>query len=72
MRGRLASGILREAGLGEWVANTHEADVEKAERLCADRSLRDRVRAQMKERRASLFDDRETVAALADCMAKYA
>ena len=72
MRGRFASGILRQAGLAEWVADTAAGYAERVERLCADRSLRERVRGQIVARRATLLDDRATVAALAEHLVRLA
>jgi predicted O-linked N-acetylglucosamine transferase (SPINDLY family) len=72
MRGRFASAILRQAGLDEWVADSPEAYARCVERLCADRGLRDDVRGQVAARRAGLFDDRATVAALAEQLTSLA
>jgi len=66
MRGRFASAILRQAGLGEWVADTDERFVSLVEQLCSDRSLRDSVRRRIASARKALFDDRAVVAALAE------
>jgi predicted O-linked N-acetylglucosamine transferase (SPINDLY family) len=63
LRGRFASGILREAGLGEWVVNSADAYAEKVHRLCLDDALRERVRRHIAEHRALLFNDHEKVAA---------
>ncbi len=65
LRGRFASGILQQIGLDEWVADTHAGYAERAERLCADAALRQRVRSQIAAQRSSLYDDRPSVAALA-------
>jgi predicted O-linked N-acetylglucosamine transferase (SPINDLY family) len=65
MRGRFASGILRQAGLDEWVADSASGFVNRVERLCSESSLRDRVRGEIAARRSKLFDDRDSVAALA-------
>jgi predicted O-linked N-acetylglucosamine transferase (SPINDLY family) len=72
MRGRLASGILRQAGLDEWVAGSAEAYLEKVERLCAERGLREQVRKAIVERRDALFDDRASVAAFGDLLLRLA
>ncbi len=72
MRGRFASGILRQAGLAEWVADSAAGYAERVERLCADRGLRERVRGQIVAQRASLLDDRATVAALAEHLIRLA
>jgi len=66
MRGRFASGILRQAGLAEWVAAAPAEYVERVERLCADRGVRERVRRQIVAQRSKLLDDRATVSALAE------
>lgn len=61
MRGRFASGILRQAGLDEWVADTHEGYTERVERLCADRILRTKVREEIATKRSGLYNDRDVV-----------
>lgn len=66
MRGRFASGILREAGLDDWVASTKDDYVEKIARLCSDNTLREQVRSQIMARRGALFDDRKIVGSLAE------
>jgi predicted O-linked N-acetylglucosamine transferase (SPINDLY family) len=57
MRGRLASGPLREIGLDEWVATTTADFADKALRLAGDDALRARVRSLVAERRGRLFND---------------
>jgi predicted O-linked N-acetylglucosamine transferase (SPINDLY family) len=64
MRGRFASGILREIDLDEWVTSLPQTFVQRVEALCMDRSLRDRVRGQIAARREKLFDDHASVGAL--------
>lgn len=64
MRGRFASGILRKAGLDQWIATRHEDYVELVRRLCADSALRASVRADIATRVPCLFGDRETARAL--------
>ena len=66
MRGRFASGILREAGLDDWVASDRGDYVEKIARLCNDDKLRKAVSNQIATRRGGLFDDRKIVGSLAD------
>jgi len=61
MRGRFASSILRQAGLGEWVANTHNTYAELVEGFCKDRTQRDKYLLILKTNGAGLFNDRETV-----------
>jgi predicted O-linked N-acetylglucosamine transferase (SPINDLY family) len=65
MRGRFASGILRQMGLDEWVASSPEAFAAAAERLYADPGLRKKVRDQLNERRTALYQDKASVDALA-------
>lgn len=64
MRGRFASGILRELGLGEWVAADHADYAALVQRLCEDRAARDRLKALIVQKRAGLYDDRASVDAL--------
>jgi predicted O-linked N-acetylglucosamine transferase (SPINDLY family) len=72
LRGRFASGILRAMQLQEWIADTHEAYVEKVARLTGDAALRQQVRAQIGERRKALYDDKASVDALAALLEKLA
>lgn len=65
MRGRFASAIARRLGLDEWVVSSHAAYADAAQRLCKDAALNAAVRAQIAQRRASLYDDRGAVDALA-------
>jgi protein O-GlcNAc transferase len=65
MRGRFASGILRQLQLDEWVTNSVDDYAERVARLCADEGLRAQVRRQITERRGRLYDDRSSVDALA-------
>lgn len=64
LRSRFASGILREAGMSEWIARSGESYVDKVAQLCADESLRQQLRSQITQRRDALYDDVETVSAL--------
>lgn len=64
MRGRFASAILRELELDEWVADSHAGFADRVLALCDD-PARARVQQQLRERKARLFDDKDTVAALA-------
>jgi protein O-GlcNAc transferase len=65
MRGRFASGILRQAGLDEWVADTKESYLERVERLCTQRSLREKLREEIVTRRSGLYEDQAGVEVLA-------
>lgn len=65
MRGRFASGILRQMDMDEWVATTPEAFTALVERMVTDGTARAQAKQQLVQRRAPLFDDRATVAALA-------
>jgi len=66
MRGRFASGILRQAGLDQWVADTSEGYVGLVAHLSEDRQLRNDVRDLITTRRARLIDDRAVVSSLAE------
>jgi predicted O-linked N-acetylglucosamine transferase (SPINDLY family) len=65
MRGRFASGVLRQMGLHEWIAGSVEAYAEKVARLCNDDAARAAYVKQIHERRDALYDDKASVAALA-------
>ncbi|MEO7641472.1 MAG: hypothetical protein ABIU07_08665, partial [Ramlibacter sp.] len=64
MRGRFASAILRELGLQEWIADSHAGFADRVLALCDD-AVRARVQQQLRTRKAALFDDKDTVGALA-------
>lgn len=66
MRGRFASGVLREAGLDEWVAGDSAGYLERVERLSKDRKQRDHYREQIRSQRSVLFDDQESVQAFGE------
>lgn len=65
MRGRFASAVLRQMGMDEWVATSTEQFVGLVERMALDDTARARVKQQLVDRSKRLFDDQETVAALA-------
>lgn len=64
LRGRLASGILRQLELHELVAASAEEYVERAVALGGDTAARTRLRAALTERRESLYRDRAPMRAL--------
>jgi predicted O-linked N-acetylglucosamine transferase (SPINDLY family) len=64
LRARLASGILRRMELGELVAGTAEAYVDKAVRLARDAAYWGEVRGRMLAARAALHGDTAPVRAL--------
>lgn len=66
LRGRFASAILRQMGLDDWVADSPARYVALVERLVRDTAARSALRQAMRERRAPLFGDRDTVAALGE------
>jgi predicted O-linked N-acetylglucosamine transferase (SPINDLY family) len=67
MRGRFASGVLRQAGLGAWVATDAAGYVDRVERLCGDEALRRQVRREVAAAAALLYRDRAGV----DQLARY-
>jgi predicted O-linked N-acetylglucosamine transferase (SPINDLY family) len=68
MRGRLASAIMRRMDLGELVADTDEAFVEKAVELAGNASRLSELRVEIADRRKILFRDTEAVRALERCL----
>lgn len=64
MRGRLASGALREMKMDELVASTTQRYVEIAHRLCTDSTYRLRTAAKLAEQRSVLFGDVRPIDAL--------
>lgn len=63
MRGKLASGILRQLELPELVATSDEAFVDMAVQLTADTERRKRLSAEIVARRHVLFNDLEPIRA---------
>ncbi len=57
LRGRLASGILRQLGMTELIAPTSDEYVTLAVKLLADPQWQRRVRREFAQRRAVLYDD---------------
>jgi protein O-GlcNAc transferase len=68
MRGRLASGILRELDLPELVATGPDDFVEKAVTLAKDAGRLKELRGKIMERRDALFRDVAPVRALERCL----
>jgi predicted O-linked N-acetylglucosamine transferase (SPINDLY family) len=68
MRGRLASGPLRLMGLDELVATNTAEFADIALRLVEDDALRTRVKQEIVQRRATLFDDLTPVRALEEAL----
>jgi predicted O-linked N-acetylglucosamine transferase (SPINDLY family) len=68
MRGRLASGPLRQLGLDELVATTPEEYVDIAMRLVEDDAWRTRMKHEITRRRPALFDNRAPVRALEEAL----
>jgi predicted O-linked N-acetylglucosamine transferase (SPINDLY family) len=64
MRGRLASGILRQLDLPELVATSTAEFVQKAVELAKDADRRKALQAKLIERRERLFHDLTPVRAL--------
>jgi predicted O-linked N-acetylglucosamine transferase (SPINDLY family) len=64
LRSRLASGLLRRAGLSELVTASDEAYVEIAVRLARDTAYRSELRRRIATARGALFDDLAPVRAL--------
>jgi len=68
MRGRLASGLLRQLGLSELVAGSPAEFVDIALRLVEDDAWRLRMKQEITQRRSALFDDHGAVRALEDAL----
>ena len=68
MRGRLASGILRQLDLSGWVATTTDEFVQKAVKLTQDSRGRKELQARILERKEKLFSDLAPVRALESCL----
>jgi predicted O-linked N-acetylglucosamine transferase (SPINDLY family) len=61
LRGRLGSGILRRLGLAELIAPSAAAYVDIAARLIQDTDYREEIRNRIRQRRALLFDEVQSV-----------
>jgi predicted O-linked N-acetylglucosamine transferase (SPINDLY family) len=57
LRANFGAGVLRELGLGEWVAPDHAAYVQRVQRLCAEPALRAQVGQAMQQGGDRLFAD---------------
>jgi predicted O-linked N-acetylglucosamine transferase (SPINDLY family) len=68
LRGRFASGILRQMGLHEWIASSSEHYVALVEKLCADKALRLEVKNKMLACRSQVFDDRAAAVAFGSAL----
>jgi predicted O-linked N-acetylglucosamine transferase (SPINDLY family) len=70
MRGRLGSGILRQAHLEELITPDETAYIDLAVKLALDPIYRDKVRQSMVAAREALYCDRRSISALEDFMSK--
>jgi predicted O-linked N-acetylglucosamine transferase (SPINDLY family) len=68
MRGRLASGILKQMALPELVADSEEDYVNLAVRLASEPAYRKHISAEIAKRRGVLFNDRAPIDALEDLL----
>ncbi len=57
LRGRLASGILRRLGMTDLIAQTTDDYVSLVVKIVRDSGLQQRIRAEVVQRRAILYDD---------------
>jgi predicted O-linked N-acetylglucosamine transferase (SPINDLY family) len=70
MRGRLASGILKQMGLSELIAHTEEDYVALAVKLARDAEYREHIRSRIAASRHVLFEDVAPIRALEDFLVK--
>jgi predicted O-linked N-acetylglucosamine transferase (SPINDLY family) len=70
MRGRLASGILKQMGLSELIAHTEEDYVALAVKLARDAEYREHIRSRIAASRHVLFEDVAPIRALEDFLLK--
>jgi predicted O-linked N-acetylglucosamine transferase (SPINDLY family) len=66
LRGRLTSGILRQMGLGQYVAVTQEQYVQVVQRLLQDEEERQRYRQEIARRKGEVMNDLGAVTALGE------
>ena len=72
LRGRLASGIMRQLGMTELIAQTSDEYVSLVEKLAGDSQLRQRIRAEVIQRRAILYDDVASIRHLENTLEEHA
>ena len=72
LRGRLASGMLRHAGLDELVATSDSAYVELAAALANDAGRRERLRQRVREASTKLLEDEAPVRRLEEFLERVA
>jgi predicted O-linked N-acetylglucosamine transferase (SPINDLY family) len=70
MRGRLASGILKQMKLPELIVDTEQEYAALASRLALDAGYRTGIRQRMAASRAAVYRDTEAVRALEDFLSK--
>jgi predicted O-linked N-acetylglucosamine transferase (SPINDLY family) len=70
MRGRLASGILKQMGLSELIAHTEEDYVALAVKLARDTEYREHIHSRIAASRHVLFEDVAPIRALEDFLVK--
>ena len=72
MRGRLASAILRRAGLGDLVAGNEQEYIDLAVKLASDADYREGIRSRILQARTALYDDIAPVRALEELFSSVA
>jgi protein O-GlcNAc transferase len=72
LRGRLASGILRQLGMSDLIVQTSDEYISLVVKLTKDPELRQRVRSEIAERRAILYDDIASIRNLEDVLEEHA
>jgi len=70
LRGRLASGILRQMGLDELVASDPQAYIDLAVRIAGDAAGREALRGRIRAARTRLYGDLAPIRALEDFLAQ--
>ncbi len=68
LRGRLASGLMRQLDLPELIAGSDEEFIDKAIQLTGDVKKREGLRREIERRRVRLFNDVEPIRALERCL----
>ncbi|MFO0296111.1 MAG: tetratricopeptide repeat protein [Pseudomonadota bacterium] len=72
MRTRFGAGVLRQLGLGEWVASDAAGYAERVARLVGDAALRADVSARLRSGSRVLFEDRAASTACVDLLERLA
>jgi protein O-GlcNAc transferase len=72
MRANLGVGVLRQLGLGDWVATDHDGYADRVQSLCRDATLRSSLSQALQRGSETLFADRAASVAMQTLLEKIA